>query len=492
MEPLALAALVSVDRSRPAPLSEQLYRGLRDAIRAGRVTPGTRLPSSRAAAAALDVSRNTVVAAYDLLRAEGVMEARQGAAPRVLDVAPGGASRPAQARSVSLGPRGAAVSRPARANLYAAPSGWFMPGAPDERLFPRAAWARALRKAALRPHGPASGYADFAGGRSLRTALAARLAADRGLVVSADQILVVSSAQAAFTLLAQVLAEPGDRALVESPGYAGARAAFAAAGLVVAALPVDEAGADIGRANGPARLAYVTPSNQYPMGLRMALHRREALADWARRSGAWIIEDDYDGEFHWRGRAVATLQSIAPDVTLYVGSAAKSLMPALRLGWIAAPEPLMTPLREGVRNLGLGANLHAQAAFEAFLEDGAWRAHIRRIATTYEARGRLLADALEDRFGAQFRISRPDGGLQLVARLADHETEGRAIDALGEAGFAVAALSRYGCGGPGPPGLVIGFADAAPALVTRFCAVIARAIPEDLRARRAVRAGGGP
>jgi GntR family transcriptional regulator/MocR family aminotransferase len=351
-----------------------------------------------------------------------------------------------------------------------------MPGAPDERLFPRAAWARALRKAALLPHGPMSGYADYAGRPSLREALAARLAADRGLVVSAGQILVVSSAQAAFTLLAQVLAEPGDRALVESPGYAGARAAVAAAGLAAVPLPVDGAGADIRRVTGPARLAYVTPSNQYPLGVRMALHRREALADWARRSNAWIIEDDYDGEFHWRGRAVATLQAIAPDVTLYVGSAAKSLMPALRLGWIAAPEPLVAPLREGVRNLGLGANLHAQAAFEAFVEDGAWRAHIRRISSTYAARGKLLADALEDRFGAAMEVSRPDGGLQLVARLPHSEAEDRAMAALGAAGFAVAALSRYGCGVPGPPGLVIGFADAEPALVARFCTALAAAV----------------
>jgi GntR family transcriptional regulator/MocR family aminotransferase len=491
MEPLALAALVSLDRANQAPLSEQLYRGLRDAIRAGRVASGTRLPSSRAAAAALAVSRNTVVAAYDLLRAEGVIEARQGAAPRVLAVAHGGAPRPAAPRAVSLGQRGAGISQPARADLYAAPSGWLMPGAPDERLFPRDAWGRALRKAALRPYGAASGYADYAGSTALRAALAARLTADRGLVMSAEQILIVSSAQAAFTLLAQVLAEPGERALVESPGYAGARAAFAAAGLVPSPLPVDDAGADIGRVTAAARLAYVTPSNQYPTGVRMALHRRKALADWARRSGAWIIEDDYDGEFHWRGRAVATLQTIAPDVTLYVGSAAKSLMPALRLGWIAAPEPLVAHLREGVRNLGLGANLHAQAAFAAFLEDGTWRAHIRRIATTYQARGRLLADALDDRFGTQIRVSRPDGGLQLVARLADHETERRAMDVLGPVDFAVAALSRYGCCESGPSGLVIGFADAEPDVVTRFCAALSRAVPEDPRTRP-FHAEGGP
>jgi GntR family transcriptional regulator/MocR family aminotransferase len=483
MEPLALTALVSLDRRDAAPLSEQLYRGLRDAIRTGRVPAGARLPSSRAAAAALSVSRNTVVAAYDLLRAEGAIAARHGAAPRVLEISIGSTIPPVAQRAVMLGPRGAAVAAPARAELYAAPSGWFMPGAPDERLFPRAAWARALRKAALLSHGPMSGYADYAGRPSLRAALAARLAADRGLMVSAGQVIVVSSAQAAFNLLAQVLAEPGNRALVETPGYAGARAAFAAAGLAVSPLPVDAAGADIGRVTGAARLAYVTPSNQYPLGVRMALHRREALADWARRHDAWIVEDDYDGEFHWRGRAVAPLQSIAPDVVVYVGSAAKSLMPALRLGWIAAPEPLVAPLREGVRNLGLGANLHAQAAFEAFVDDGAWRAHIRRISSAYAAHGKLLADALEDRFGAAMNVSRPDGGLQLVARLTTLETEAAAMAALGSAGFAVAALSRYGFGAPGPPGLVIGFADADPTLVRRFCNTLDRTIPETERAR---------
>jgi len=482
MEPLLLTALVSMDRRDAAPLSEQIYRCLRDAIRARRVPAGARLPSSRSAAAALSVSRNTVVAAYDLLRAEGAIEARQGAAPRVLEVSTGSTKAPVAQRTPKLGQRGAAVAAPARGALYAASSGWFMPGARDERLFPRAAWARALRKAALLPHGAMSGYADYSGRPSLRAALAARLAADRGLVISAGQILVVSSAQAAFTLMAQVLAEPGDHALVESPGYAGARAAFAAAGLAPVPLPVDAAGADINRVTSPARLAYVTPSNQYPLGVRMALHRREALAAWARRSGAWIIEDDYDGEFHWRGRAVATLQAIAPDVTLYVGSAAKSLMPALRLGWIAAPEPLVAPLREGVRNLGLGANLHAQAAFEAFVENGSWRVHIRRISSTYAARGKLLADALEARFGDAVAVSHPDGGLQLVARLPSAAIEAAAMAALGSAGFAVAALSRYGCGEPGPPGLVIGFADADAALVRRLCEALDPAIPETERA----------
>ena len=474
MEPLALAAMVSVDRADPAPLFEQLYRGLRDAIRAGRLAPGTRLPSSRAAAAALHLSRNTAVAAYDLLRAEGAIEARQGAAPRVLDVAPSSAPRPVEARAISLGPRGAAISQPARANLYAAPSGLFMPGAPDERLFPRAAWARALRKAALRPHGPASGYADYAG-----ISLPSRGTGDppRGRsrsrrVGRPDPRRLERSA--AFTLLAQVwrTGRPRIRRVAGLCGGTGGLCGGRARGrgcLSTMPAPISDA----------SRASHASPMSRRRTsipGRADGAPSARGAGDWARRCCAWIIEDDYDGEFHWRGRAVATLQSIAPDVTLYVGSAAKSLMPALRLGWIAAPEPLVVPLREGVRNLGLGANLHAQAAFEAFVEDGAWRAHIRRIATAYEGRGRLLADSLEDRFAEQIKVSHPDGGLQLVARLADQALERRAMEMLGQAGFAVAALSRYGCGEPGPPGLVIGFADAEPARVTRFSEALAAAI----------------
>lgn len=471
MEPVAFAALAAPDPAAPEPLTAQIYRAARDAIRAGRLPAGERLPSSRSAAAALGVSRNTVVAAYDLLRAEGVVEARQGSAPVVLAVEATAPSPPAAPRA-ALGPRGAALGADVRAGLYSAPAGLLMPGAPDEALFPRAPWAAALRRAALRRHGRSAGYADYAGLPALREALAARLAADRGVVATPEQVIVVAGAQAAFTLCAQVLAEPGAAALVETPGYAGARAAFAGAGLRLSPLPVDAAGADIARADPDAALAYVTPSNQYPLGLRMTLARREALAAWARARGAWIVEDDYDSEFHWRGRAIAALQALAPDATVYVGSASKALLPALRVAWLVAPAALAGPLAQAARNLGVGANLHTQAALADLMETGGWRAQIRRIAKAYETRGRLLADALEARLGDRLAVHRPDGGLQLAVAFRDAHAERPAMAALGAAGFAVAALSRYGLGAPARAGLLIGFADADAARVERFCAVL--------------------
>ncbi len=475
MEPVALAALFAAAPQSGAPRAERLYRALRDAIRAGRLPAGEPLPSSRAAAAALGLARNTVTAAYELLRAEGVVDARQGAAPRVAEAAPAAAA-PAPTAPRALGPRGAALARDPRAGLYARPDGWLMPGRPDEALFPRAVWARALRRAASALHGRAAGYADYAGLPALRAALSARLAADRGVVAPPERILVTAGAQAALSLAALALAEPGEGALVECPGYAGARAAFAGAGLRVLPLPVDGQGADVAAAAQDARLAYVTPSNQYPLGARLSLARRQALADWARARAAWIVEDDYDSEFHWRGRAIAALQAQAPDVTLYVGSAAKSLAPALRLGWIVTPEGLEGPLAQAHRNLGLAANLHAQAALAALIESGAWRAHQRRIAAVYAARGRLLAEALETRFGDRLTVRRPDGGLQLAAVFAPGLAEGPAMARLGAAGFAVAALSAQGGGAAGPQGLVIGFADAEPGRVARLLAALAPAL----------------
>jgi GntR family transcriptional regulator/MocR family aminotransferase len=474
MEPVALAALFAAAPDG-GPMAERLYRAVRDAAREGRLPAGELLPSSRAAAAALGLGRNTVSAAYDLLRAEGVVDARQGAAPRVLPVAPP-APAPAPVAPAALGARGAALAADPRSGLYARADGWLMPGRPDEALFPRAAWARALRRAASALHGPAAGYAEYGGLPALRTALAARLAADRGVAVPPARILVTAGAQAALTLAALTLAEPDETALVETPGYAGARGGFAAAGLRVAPLPVDAQGADVAAAAPEARLAYVTPSNQYPLGVRMSLARRQALADWARAQRAWIVEDDYDSEFHWRGRAIAALQALAPDVTVYVGSSAKSLAPALRLGWLVAPEGLAAPMAQAHRNLGMAANLHAQAALAALMESGAWRAHQRRIAGVYAARGRFLADALEARFGDRLTVRRPDGGLQLAAVFAPGLAEAPAMARLGAAGFAVAALSGYGGGPDGPQGLVIGFADAEQARVARLVATLAPAL----------------
>jgi len=473
MEPVELSALFHAEPG--VGLSLRLYRAVQRAARAGRLRPGEALPSSRAAAGALGISRNSVSAAYDLLLAEGVIETAPGRRPRLRGVA--AVPLPAPAEAPALSPRGRVWATDPRARQGTEGGGLFAPGEPDPALFPADAFAQRLRRAARQLGPRATGYADYHGLPALRAAIADQLVRHRGLRIGADQVLVLPGMQAALALMAQTLAAPGDTALVEDPGYAGARAAFAGAGLRLEPLPVDAEGACIEGA-GPARLIYVTPSTQYPTGARMSLPRRQALLATAQARGAVVIEDDYDSEFLWRGGAIPALHALAGGAgVVYLGTAAKSLAPGLRLAWAVVPPALAGPLAQAQRNLGMGANVHAQAALAGLLADGAWRAHLRRIARAYAAREALLAGALADRFGPALRLRRPDGGLQLVAEFAAPRDEAPVLEALRKKGFAVAALSGY-CIGPPRHGLVIGFAEADAPRVRRFCDALARALDD--------------
>ncbi|MDW4550977.1 PLP-dependent aminotransferase family protein [Defluviimonas sp. D31] len=466
MEPLVLSALSKPDRNAETPLAVQLYRDLLEAIRSGRARG--RLPSSRVAAAALGLSRNTVNAAYELLRAEGAVAIRPGAAPEIL---PPAAAAPAPTEvEASPGPgrRGQAWA----AGRSRSGGGIMAPGHPDEALFPRDDWAMHLRRAARRRLGRAFAYGEYSGLPALREVLARRLAADRGMQVTPDQILITPGSQASLALIALTLADPGDTALIEEPGYPGARAAFRGAGLTTLPLTVDAEGADVSAA-ARARLTYLTPANQYPMGHRLSLRRRAEALDHARASDGFLVEDDYDSEFHWHGREIAALQGMAPERVIALGTAAKALMPALRIGWIVAPSGLAGPLRAAQRNLGLAANVHAQAALAEFMETGRYRAHLRRIAKVYGERGRALAAALRSLPGID--VADPSGGVQIGFRLPESR-EAAALTALHSAGFGTAALSDYCLGRP-QEGLITGFAEATPERIAHFTATLRRVLP---------------
>ena len=476
MEPVELSALFHAEPGDG--LALRLYRAVQRAARAGRLLPDEALPSSRAAARILGISRNSVSAAYDLLLAEGVIDTAPGRRPRARALAP--AAPPPPAATPALSHRGAVWAADPRTRQGAESGGLFAPGEPDPALFPADAFARRLRRAArqLSPH--ASGYADYHGLPALRAAIADQLVRHRGLRIDAGQVLVLPGMQAALALVAQTLAAPGDSVLVEDPGYAGARAAFAGSGLRLTPVPVDAEGACIAHhcntRAGPVRLIYLTPSTQFPTGARMSLPRRQAVLAAARAQGAVVIEDDYDSEFLWRGRAIPALHALAGgEGVIYLGTAAKSLAPGLRLAWSVVPPGLVGPLAQAQRNLGMGANVHVQAAFAGLLADGAWRAHLRRISRAYAAREALLAEGLADRFGAALRLRRPDGGLQLVAEFTTRRDEGPILAELSHAGFAVSALSGYCIAAP-RCGLVIGFAEADAARVDRFCDALARAL----------------
>lgn len=472
MEPGVFGSLIRLDPTASTTRVVQLYRAIRSAVLEGRLAAGEALPSSRTAADLLGVGRNTVNAAYDLLHADGVIDIRPGARPTVAALAAGKTTR--DDRPARQSRRGQdALSQPRRGLA----EGRLAPGSPDPALFPADGWGRALRRAARHRQDGAEGYAHYEGLPELRKVLADQLHRHRGLTLTHDDIVVTPGTQASLMLCAACFADPGDVALVESPGYISARTTFAAAGLTCRALPVDSAGADPSRADfAGVRLVYVTPSTQYPTGVRMPVARRLALVEAARAADATVVEDDYDSEFVWEGRGIAALAALpSAGSVAYLGSAAKSLLPGLRIGWIAAPPGSAEVVRAVQRRLGLVANIHAQAALAEFMASGSYRAHIAHVSATYQQRLVRLSGALRDRFGARIRLSEPDGGLQLTVSIPGLHDDGPLREALNDDGFAVSSLSDYHLDG-GEAGLVVGFGTATDRDIRQFPDALYRAL----------------
>ena len=315
---------VTADRSSRISLYRQVYEGMRSAILEGRIEGGARLPSTRAVASELGVSRNVAIAVFEQLAAEGYVHSRVGDGTRVADIPPeliGGA--PAmRSRSSNMG---ATARQPRQA----------FPSALSER-------SRSLAGVTRGVPGPERlGYADASGDPRLCAAIAAHLQASRGVDCAPERVIVVTGAQAALDLCVRLLLDPGDAAWTEDPGYSGAKAALIGAGAKIEAIPVDVEGLDVaaGEARCPrARLAYITPSCQFPLGATLTLERRLLLLDWAERAGAFVLEDDYDSEYRYRGRPIAALQGLDEnDRVVYVGTFSKTMLPALRVGYVIAP-----------------------------------------------------------------------------------------------------------------------------------------------------------
>src|SRR3954452_2998457 len=398
-----------LDRRGRMPLHRQLYDGLRAAILGGRLAPGDRLPATRTLAADLAVSRNTVTGAFDQLLAEGYLESRVGAVSFVAQ------SLPEDLLRVTGAPRRGEPGPPprlsARGRMLAAtavsPSGGqsvvrpFQTGFPAMDLFPRELWARIAARQARHPGVERLSYGSPAGFAPLRRAIAEYLRAARGVRCTWEQVVVTAGSQQALDLAARVLLDPGDTAWVEDPGYMGARGAFTAAGVLCAPIPVDGEGLSVadGIARFPdARMAYCTPSHQYPMGVTMSLARRMALLAWARDRGAWIVEDDYDSEFRYAGRPLPALQGLdAAGRVIYTGTFSKVLFPALRLGYVVVPEALIEPFRAAHALADRHNPSVDQAVLAAFLAEGHFTRHLRRIRAAYGERQQLMLEQLSDR-----------------------------------------------------------------------------------------------
>jgi GntR family transcriptional regulator/MocR family aminotransferase len=472
------------DQSR----QQAVFERLRSGIMTGALPAGGRLPPTRHLAEELGVARQTVVIAYERLAAEGYVRARVGSGTFVAADLPDARPESGVAALVTAAPlsrRGALIAgvKLSAAGPVAGNSGLLAPGVPAGELFPAAAWARCTARV-LRGMTPERfGYPDMQGLPALRAAVAAHLAATRGLIADPAQIVITAGTQQALRVAADLLLDPGDPVWVEEPGYIAGRGALAAAGARLVPVPSDGEGLDVAagiRLAPDARLALVAPSHATPLGGALPIGRRLALLDWAARAGAWVLEDDCDSEFRWEGKPLPPLAALdRGGRVIYCGTFSKTLAPALRLGFAVLPAPLAGAF---VRARGLydrGPETLQQAVLADFIAEGKLAPHVRRMRTEYARRRTALLAAMARHCPDLVPATAP-GGLHLVMHLPKDCNEAACVTAARARGLAVSPLAAYFSGPPPSPGLVIGFATTPTALA----ADAARRLAAALRAGR--------
>ena len=538
------AALASPLRSSPLlssplqrgpgapPRQRQLIQRLKQAILAGQLPAGGKLPSSRALSEDLEISRNTVLIAYEQLTAEGyVIADRQGTRVAALSAAPlsaaavttGALSTAAlstaavstaavstaavttaasstAASSTALEPAGRAAraarapdsSSPAAANALATATRLsrivstrspvdsslpMTPGTPALTQFPINAWRRAQDRALQAAPAATLGYGHPIGEPALREAIAQYLRVSRGVHCDASRIIITEGAQGALALCVQLLTNPGDTAWLEEPGYRGAKSAFNAGDLNVVAMRVDADGIAIppdAWLSNPPRLIQTTPTHQYPTGAVLSVARRLELLERARQSGAWIIEDDYDSEFRHQGEPIAAMQGLLPDApVLYVGTFSKTMFPALRLGFLVLPEAIAKPAMPSIIEMLRGGHRLEQLTMAAFIENGQFSRHLGRMRRLYRQRQTALRDALAAHLGVDHEVLGGHSGLHLTVRLPPEFPDQRIVDDARKLGMNPSSLSSFAVRPrPEDNGVVIGYgntsADRFPALIKRL------------------------
>ncbi len=459
------------------PIYQQLYRWMREAILRGELQPGARLPATRTLAQDAGVSRNTILLVYDQLRAEGYVEGHVGAGTFVARELPDDVLRPPPPRSAhpEAVADGAALGISAyakRAQIILSPS--MAPSVPNVRFdfryglpgvaeFPRDIWRRLLARQARRFSSETSRYAHPAGLARLRQVIADYLRRARAVDCTEDRVIVVNGSQQALDLIARTLIDPGDKVLVEEPHYLGAREVFQAAGADLVPCPVDGDGLDIERAPpaaATARLAYVTPSHQFPTGAVMPLARRLALLAWARKTRAYVVEDDYDSEFRYGGRPVEAVQALdTAGQVIYVGTMSKTLFPSLRIGFLVLPPALLKPVL-AIKHL---SDRHTptlpQSVLADFIAEGYFERHVRRARTQNARRRATLLEALARTFGDGVTVQGSNAGLHLVAWFPDRPAADTAkiVATAAAAGVGVYPISPYYLSAPQSAGLLLGY-----------------------------------
>ena len=452
-------------------LHARIQRAIRQLILDGALDVGRPLPASRALAQSLGVSRDTVEAAYSQLHAEGFIDRRVGSGSFVSERAQVPPRRGTSQRvklhreSPRLSQRGAAIFQNGGVREALTPRP-FAPGVPETRSFPLQTWER-LQRQVLKEHGTlALTHSHPQGVEALRRAIADYVNLERGARATPDRILVLTSSQQALSLCATVLLDAGDRVFIEDPAYHGARRAFDAAGLESVPVPLDAQGIRIEslqNAAQPAKAIFLTPSHQFPTGATLALDRRLAIIEWAHRNQAWIIEDDYDSEFHYAGKPTACVQGLdAHDRTIYIGTFTKSMFPGLRIGYMVLPSQLVAPMTVA-RTLQDGHSASIpQLTLARFMEGGHFGSHVRTMRGVYAERRDAL-ELLVRKHLADFVEPRvPNGGMQMPCVFVRDIPEREAIDTARRAGIDLLGLTPLHASSKHKAGFLMGFAAYAP------------------------------
>ncbi len=449
-----MAAHLPLDRAATIPLYRQIYDGLRQAILAGLLRPGQRVPSTRALAGELEVSRFPVLAAYDQLLHEGYLTGRTGAGTFVSATLPDDAFRPeAQADSVPkvapAQPRDEGGLNPFRISL------------PGLDHFPHAEWGRLVVRHARNLSPALMAYGDPAGLEALRSAVAQHLRTARAVRCEAEQVLIVSGSQAALRIAATVLLGRGSGVAVEDPGYAGARAALLSSAARVLPVPVDAQGlsvAELRALGNQVSAVYVTPSHQYPLGMSMTATRRLELLEWAERQQGWVLEDDYDSEYRYVSRPLGSLQGMdARGRVIYVGSFSKVLFPSLRVGYLVVPPALHERFVEEREALDLFSPTLYQLALADFLRDGHFARHLRRMRTVYARRRAALLEGLARHCAASLSVLNADAGLHVSTLLPTGVDDVAVVRRLRSRDLTANPLSPCYLGSSPRSGLLLGF-----------------------------------